>query len=259
MDKLKETKLIEEWEFHNRTAYETFVKEKIQDLETIANEIFGEFVNNVTEWEKDYLKDRKYSRFVAKVEAPPEDKLLKGHGRVVEKIFESWEKHDEWEKLPPEKKKGAKEPLKHDPKLFMNTLTDLIRFRIICNYLKDVNYMDRKILELCEYDKKINMKERTDHIEVPFPDRRVGHRAMQYVFAFSHGEETVLFEVQVMTQLQHAWDKKDHHLIYEYDRIGQGDTIPLHLKNRMAAMSELLYVADTVFDSLYEEISGGKE
>ena len=56
MDKRKERKYIKEWGFRNRIAYETFVKNEIQDLETIANQIFGEFVNNVAEWEKDYLK-----------------------------------------------------------------------------------------------------------------------------------------------------------------------------------------------------------
>jgi ppGpp synthetase/RelA/SpoT-type nucleotidyltranferase len=64
-----------------------------------------------------------------------------------------------------------------------------------------------------------------------------------------------LFEIQIMTQLQHAWDKKDHHLIYEHVRAGRGDRIPVHLKNRVTAMSELLYVADTIFDELLEEIT----
>jgi len=58
-----------------------------------------------------------------------------------------------------------------------------------------------------------------------------------------------------MTQLQHAWDKKDHHLIYEYVRVKRGNEIPLYLRNRIAAMSELLYVADTVFDALREDIT----
>ena len=144
-------------------------------------------------------------------------------------------------------------------------MTDLIRFRIVCNYLCDVRYIEERIesnIQSIEdrircFDKgcrKLTPK-KVDHIEIPFPERSAGHRAVQYVFKYSGEGGPTLFEVQVMTQLQHAWDKKDHHLIYEYVRANQGHKIPLHLKNRMAAMSELLYVADTVFDELRKDIA----
>jgi ppGpp synthetase/RelA/SpoT-type nucleotidyltranferase len=82
-----------------------------------------------------------------------------------------------------------------------------------------------------------------------------GHRTIEYTIGFKEKGARLPFEVQIMTQLQHAWDKKDHHLIYEYIRAGQGDRIPVQLKNRVADMSELLYAADTIFDEILEEIT----
>ena len=254
MDKSQETAYIRKWGFKNRAVYENFVKTSIQDLDIVANNIFDKFARKVAEWVNDYLEDKK-ERFVAKLEQTSEDRLTKGHERVVEKILESWEKHSEWKGLSNKEKKNKKEPQKHDPIDFIETITDLIRFRIVCNYLSDIYYIQAKIEDLCEKDGTINKETVDDHIETPFPDRKVGHRALQYVFKYADGSETVLFEVQVMTQLQHAWDKKDHHLIYEYVRIGRGHEIPLNFKNRMAAMSELLYVADTAFESLNKKIS----
>ena len=115
--------------------------------------------------------------------------------------------------------------------------------------------MDRKLKKFIKTSKDFVIDSRKDYVETPFPDRRAGHRAIQYSIKNKIGEREVLFEVQIMTQLQHAWDKKDHHLIYEYIRIGKDRKIPVHLKNRVAAMSELLYVADAAFDSLREEIA----
>ncbi len=263
MDQAQEKRYLKKWGFSNRTAYEQYVKEKIEDLEFIAPQLFKIFKDAVREWEADYLRDKK-KRFVAETLSPPGDKLLKGPDRVIEKIFESWEQYTEWDGLP-KGKRSRKPPITHDPKKFLHTMTDLIRFRIVCNYLCDVQCMKDRIesdLQSIEkriqgFDKKCQKlkSEKVDHIEIPFPERRAGHRAVQYVFEYSGEGGPTLFEVQVMTQLQHAWDKKDHHLIYEYVRVKQGHKIPLHLKNRMAAMSELLYVADTVFDELLEDIA----
>lgn len=254
MDKRREAEYMNKWGFKRREDYVKHVKEKIDDFEFIAGEIFNRFTRKATEWERDYLKDKK-KRFVARAERPPEGKLIKDPERVVEKILQSWEDHRLWENLSDEEKSYIKEPPKYDPSCFIETMPDLVRFRILCNYLSDLYYVDNRIKEFNNKDETIELIERHDYIATPFAERRVGHRALQYVFRYCNGEDTLLFEVQVMSQLQHAWDKKDHHLIYEYDRIKQGNRIPLHLRNRMAAMSELLYVADTVFDSLYDDIT----
>jgi len=252
MKKTQEIEYLRKWGFKNRTDYERYVKEKIEDLEFIAPQLFRIFKEKVTGWNQKYLRNRK-KRFVAETITPPADKLTKDPQRVVEKILESWETYSQWRKLP--KKKNGKEPEKYAPKDFLRTMTDLIRFRVLCNYLSDIDYFDKKIQDFAKKGKGIKLLKRDDHIETPFPQRRVGHRALQYTFEYLHDNRTGLFEVQLMTQLAHAWDKKDHHLIYEYDRINQGEKIPLHLRNRMAAMSEVLYVADTVFETLRSEIT----
>lgn len=259
----RQTRCIKGWGFKSKSQYENYVTEKIEDLEFIGHQLLRIFQDRTKEWELDYLKN-KTKRFVAETISPP-GRPTKDPKRVVDKILDSWERYAQWEKKTEGKRGKVKPPTRHDPKEFLRTMTDLIRFRIVCNYLSDLRYIEKRILDDVHYieekirgfDKKCRKLKvkKNDYIETPFPERRVGHRALQYVFKYSGEKSPILFEIQVMTQLQHAWDKKDHHLIYEYERDGRGDKIPLHLKNRMAAMSEVLYVADTVFDALRDDIT----
>ena len=56
-----------------------------------------------------------------------------------------------------------------------------------------------------------------------------------------------------MTQLEEAWDKKDHYLVYERRRKEperDEENFPDFLDAKMFAMSELLYVADQYFEQL---------
>lgn len=252
MNKKQELKYLKKWGFKNRVEFERAVKERIEDLEFIAPEIFGIFEKKIKDWERNFLKNRK-KRFVAKAVSPSQNQLVKSPDRIAEKIFQSWEEYDKWYDIPRDRR--GKEPKKHHPKKLLNTMNDLIRFRIVCNYLSDVHYIEEKLRNFSNKAKELRLVKCDDYIETPYPERRAGHRALQFIFQHISGKEPILFEVQVMTQLQHAWDKKDHHLIYEYVRIKRGEEIPVHLRNRMAAMSELLYVADNVFDSLQNEIT----
>lgn len=251
----KENEYIKSWGFQNRADFKKFIGKTIGDLEFAAPRIFNLFKDKVTEWEKDFLKDKK-ERFVAEAKIPIESKptsIIKGAARIAQKIIDSWDEYDQWN-IQPRDIRG-KNPKKHYPRNFLNTMADVVRFRIICNYLSDVEYIDKKIEGFAKKFNKLEIIGRENHIETPLPKRRAGHRAFQYTMKYYDTEPPVLFELQVMTQLQHAWDKKDHHLIYEYVRIKKDKKIPVYLKNRMAAMSELLYVADEAFDSLREEIA----
>lgn len=253
MDKAQQLKYLKAWGFKTKASCEKHIRETMEDLEFIAPQLFKMFKDKVKEWEREFLRDGR-KRFVAEAISPPGDRLVRGAERVLDKMFYSWAEHDRWkEETGKKREKGA--PQRYDPKHFLGVMTDLIRFRIECNYLSDVYYIDKKIQAFVQKSKTIEQENRDDHIETPFPERRVGHRAMQYVFRYSANTQSILFEVQVMTQLQHAWDKKDHHLIYEPVREGRGKEIPLHLRNRMAAMSELLSVADTAFEELRINIS----
>jgi len=252
MDKKQEQMYLSNWGFKTRSSYEKFVKKKIEDLEFTAPKILKIFEEKVIEWEQDFLKNQK-ERFFAEAIGPPKGNLVKSPERIIEKILESWEEYDRWNAIT--KARRGKKPKRHDPKNFPQTIKDLIRFRIECNYLYDLNYIGRKIRDFDSECKMIKLIKEYNYVETPYPERRVGHRALQFIFKYIPDKNPTYFEVQVMTQLQHAWDKKDHHLIYEYVRIKKGDKIPVHLKNRMAAMSEVLYVADSVFDLLLSEIT----
>jgi len=255
MPENKEKENLKRWGFKNRAAFEEFIEKTIADLEFIAPRIFNLFKGKVTEWEKDFIKYKK-ERFVAEAKIPIESKpgsIIKGSSRIAQKIFDSWDEYDQWNAQPRDVR--GKEPKKHDPRNFLNTMADVIRFRVICNYLSDVDYIDGEIAGFAKKTNRLEIISKENHIETPFPKRRAGHRAFQYTMKYYDTEFPVLFELQVMTQLQHAWDKKDHHLIYEYVRIKKDKKIPVYLKNRMAAMSELLYVADEAFDSLRKEIT----
>ena len=62
----------------------------------------------------------------------------------------------------------------------------------------------------------------------------------------------VPFEVQVTTILHWGWDKKDHSLVYEPQRLGlqlsAADLISI------AAASDTLFLVDEYFDSLRERM-----
>jgi len=78
--------------------------------------------------------------------------------------------------------------------------------------------------------------------------RKKGHRAIHFIFQVKFNDRIFLFEVQVMTLLQNAWDRKDHPIVYESERIGK--EVSLKTKMRSYAMSEMLFVADDYFNEL---------
>ena len=63
----------------------------------------------------------------------------------------------------------------------------------------------------------------------------------------------LFIEIQVMTQLQEAWDKKDHFLVYEKRRASSEkdeEIFPDYLDVKMFATAELLFIADEYFEQL---------
>jgi hypothetical protein len=251
-----EKTLLEKWGFKSRKDYEDFIREQLRGLDIPALELKLSFDRTVEHWVEECLAGQG-DRFVARVESPPpsrdgvgESNLLKRPARIAEIVLKSWLDHE----APGEKQENP--PIKvHDPRKFLLTIPDIVRFRIICNYLKDLRFIDGKLKSFIESDQRLQFKGREDHIHQHYAGSRIGHRAVEYTIRFKERGTSFLFEVQIMTQLQHAWDKKDHHLVYEPVRAGRGDLIPVDLKNRVTAMSELFYVADLIFDGLLEEIT----
>ena len=254
MDKAKEQKYLNGWGFNNRKECEKFISEIIasKGLEIKAQIPYKIFSEKIREWNKERLKNCG-KRFYMEIRKPG-DGLVKKPKRIVEKMLELCKKNKLGRKQYKENI-GGEELKRDDLGNFLLTMKDIIRFRIVCNYLSDIYDLDEKIRDFVIESDKFGLEDSEDYIETPYLVRKVGHRAIQYRFRFSDVNTTFPFEVQLMTMLQNAWDKKDHHLIYEHERIGEGTDIPITLKNRMAAMSEVLYVADTVFNKLKEDIT----
>jgi len=248
MDAEKQRAYLKSWKFKDKNSFAECIGRQIDGLEFVALRLFYLFRDQVDQWQRDILQGNP-RRFVAEAITPPGNSLLKSSERIAEKIFDSWHRHDQWN-IQPREKRPEDPPTRHDPRRFLDTMTDVVRFRILCNYLGDIYQIKSRIEHWEKQGGPFQIKGCDDHIATPYDRRRAGHRAVQFACRYTGDDIPCCFEVQVMTQLQHAWDKKDHHLIYERVRSGQGHRIPVHLKNRMAAMSEMLYVADTAFDEL---------
>lgn len=134
---------------------------------------------------------------------------------------------------------------------FLTQMTDLARFRIVCNFLSDIE----KIAEIIKKSEKLNslfkIQEKSTIQQRP-KDRKSGERSVK--ISLEHKKSPGLFlEIQIMTQLEEAWDKKDHFLVYETHRrepLKDDEHFKDFLDAKMLAMSELLYIADNYFDEL---------
>jgi ppGpp synthetase/RelA/SpoT-type nucleotidyltranferase len=170
---------------------------------------------------------------------------IKSPTSIIEKILRSRKEE--------KKRKEKGEPGKlYDLTNFTREMKDLARFRIVCNFLADVTEVAeciRQSIAITDFFEITDINSITQH-------RRVsGERSIKLILKRKSPPELFL-EIQVMTQLQEAWDKKDHYLVYEKRRSsssGDDDDFPTYLDAKMSAMAELLYVADDYFDRLRKE------
>ncbi len=203
------------------------VEKRISGYRMIHPEIFDELTELTEEYEQSMYDAEK--RHAAQVMVS-EKYQVKSFESIIEKIWRN--------------------PKKYTVENFPRKMEDILRFRILCNYLCDVLEMSKILPETMKANGCRVLYGPKDFINMEPGARRKGYRAIHFVFKKKLQGVEYLFEVQIMTLLQHAWDKKDHHLVYEYQRINK--EVPLELKMRAYAMSELLYVADDFFDSLLE-------
>jgi len=187
-------------------------------------------------------------RFLARIDHTA---LVKSPESILEKIVRQWD---------PES--GSAPSTGFDS--FTNDLEDIGRFRIVANFLSDVLliketlndcYRKSPISLLSEAQKSLRndfylrKNSLEDLVHVQPEDRKKGERCCKGIF-YPREERYTAFkiEVQVQTQLQEAWDKKDHFLIYEPRR--RGEPVEPSDAIEIFAISELLYVADLTFDRL---------
>ncbi|MHC9538604.1 MAG: hypothetical protein AB9903_03715 [Vulcanimicrobiota bacterium] len=188
-------------------------------------------------------------RFFAKID---NSCMVKTPAGILDKILRGWEN-----------KEGKGPELSFNN--FHNEMKDLGRFRIVANFLSDVERIS-SALELpysspqadlsgaqktLQREFQLEHNKMEDNIKLKPDLRKKGERCIKGVFCL---KETPAYkvEVQVMTFLQEAWDKKDHYLIYEPRRRG---IVPEEMHEiEIFSMSELLYISDLTFDRLRKTI-----
>lgn len=169
-------------------------------------------------------------RFLFRVDSSNQTKSPK---RIIQKICKEKDDND----LPI-----------HTWETFTTTMKDMVRFRVVVNFLGDVD----RVVEAIEKYKPIQalfdiIKDNTIHD--PLKGRRSGERSVKLVLG--EKENNISIEIQVMTMFQETWDKKDHPLVYEKNRIGE--EVPPELKALSLITSELLYTADKYFEDFRKD------
>ena len=148
-------------------------------------------------------------------------------------------------------KPGEPEPERYDLNNFAMKMTDLARFRIVCNFLSDVDKVAEAIRTSEELTNAFNIKQESSIFLRP-KNRKSGGRSIKFVLELKN-QLGLFLEIQVMTQLQEAWDKKDHFLVYEQRRKfpdKDEEIFPDFLDAKMFSTAELLFVADDYFEQL---------
>lgn len=129
---------------------------------------------------------------------------------------------------------------------FFKKMPDILRFRIVCNYLSDVKEVKNIMKENSKNGNFYTLYSEKDWINMLPKKRKRGHRAIHLIF--KDPDIQILFEIQIMTLLQQGWDNKEHPLLFDNIRIGK----PVKNKDKIKffAMSELLFIADDCFETL---------
>jgi len=156
-------------------------------------------------------------------------------------------------------KRGEPEPDRYDLNNFARKITDLARFRIVCNFLSDVEKVAEVISNSTELSKTFNIRRKSSIILRP-KNRDSGERSIKFTLELK-SQPGLFLEIQVMTQLQEAWDKKDHFLVYEQRRKfpdKDEEIFPDFLDAKMFSTAELLFVADDYFEWLRKKREGTK-
>lgn len=148
----------------------------------------------------------------------------------------------------------------------LGELTDLGRFRVVVNFLSDLETISRHLEapydgsardELTEPQRKLfddfflRSNRFENLVELSPSERKKGERCLKGVFLLK-SDPSVCIEVQLMTALQEAWDKKDHFLIYEQRR--RGNVVLDAHEREIFSISESLFLMDLHFDRMKRDI-----
>lgn len=214
-----------------------FINEKIENHRNLRPAIYNELQNILQVYQKEV--DKKGKRVSAFLDRE-EKYQIKIAESIIEKIWRSKQDY----------KEHREKKIKYTIDNFHKTMGDILRFRILCNYLCDIFAVKEVLLkEMKERDYLMHDEYPKDFVNLMPGERKEGHRAVHFVFKKKIMNQAYLFEVQLMTLLQHAWNRKAHHLVYAYTR--NGENVPLDITMRSYAMSEMLYIADDFFNEMF--------
>jgi ppGpp synthetase/RelA/SpoT-type nucleotidyltranferase len=152
------------------------------------------------------------------------------------------------------------------PILFDNLLremTDIARFRIVVNFLSDADGIKECLESLADpnaprseaasalaRDFELVKNRFEDGFRMHPSERKKGERCYKGVFR-TKGPNPRFVELQIMTALGEAWDKKDHFLVYERRR--RGETVTVDEEIEIFSLSEMLYIADLAFERIRQQ------
>ena len=206
-------------------------------LSELASNFESKIIENLqTAW-SDYEK-----RFVVFLD---DSNSTKSPSRVLEKMVRTWVKD------------GRPDQPNISPGNYRTELPDALRFRYVVNFLGD----GEKLLEFIQRELNSPNSRLSQIFEIddgtlkcsvhdPLNQRKGGERSWKC--RLINKSIQVKTELQICTQLQVAWDKKDHFLIFERKRRGlkiqSGDKI------QMKHISDQLYVVDRQIDELHRSI-----
>ncbi len=219
--------------YNTPETFSNYLVSKIQQHDTLCTAVIAEVKTTIL---PPLFKKYPY-RFFCRIDA---DHKIKQPSSIIDKIIRSSESGIG---------KAAHEPYTLDN--FTTNMKDLARFRIVCNFLHDIEEVVRALNNSAVLNKRFHIEKKTT-IDLHPGSRKSGERSVKLILEYKK-QPGLFLEIQVMTQLSESWDKKDHFLVYEVRRRFPGkedDNFPDYLDAKMQAMGELLYVADNYFEAL---------
>lgn len=155
----------------------------------------------------------------------------------------------------------------------LDQLKDLGRFRIVANFLGDVEAITRHLSEPYNAAKAegltpeqrrlreefhLHDNQFEDRISVLPGQRHSGERCMKGWFSPRQADLRVYrVEVQLLTLFQESWDKKEHCLLYEPAR--RREPVPIQHRILCTDLSATLALVDQQFDQLRRDVQARRE
>lgn len=130
----------------------------------------------------------------------------------------------------------------------LDSLTDLVGFRIVCNNLEDVHRIKDALLASPRFRHGVDCVQ--DFIESP---QQSGYRAIHVGLRYDVigvVKTAVACEIQLRTLAQETWARLSH-----YDLYKQGDSLPPYMLKLGVSLAEILNTADRTAQDIREDVS----